>query len=187
MLSLTDFSWLPNPPESLPVRMLLALGIAATGAFFAGLVVQVLSKTVTRTKAPGPAVNLVRFSGAAAAGIAAALWLFGSGLGPGKGAGEGEGAGKDKGSDQKTEKDRVADPREKEPDDHKPDSPAGKTILEIDILAPATVEKIADKQAKDNNQRYRVKTDKGPPVLMNLGELKNFIGNEVNNNRCQIK
>jgi hypothetical protein len=173
MLADIDFSWLPTPPESLPVRVLLAVGITAAGGLLAGILVQVLSKVATRSTAPRPAVNLVRLGGAGAAGLAAALWLFSSGLGPGKGPGLGPGTGKGDGEEHAG---NTSDKDKKPPDDGKkpPDTPAGETVLEIVVLAPETVLRIADQEAVDRERRFRVKTEDGWK-LMSLGEIENYI------------
>jgi len=183
MLALAEgwFDWLPTPPESLPIRILIAVGIAAAGALLCGLLVQVLSKSIARSAAPKPAVNLVRLGGAAAAGLAACLWLFG--LGPGKGPGQGPGKGPGEGG----EKRAILDPGkgEEKKDDKKtnpPVTPAGEEVLKIEVLGNKSVRKLADQKAIEENRRYRLTTDSGPKLLT-IDEVVNFIAERSRDKR----
>jgi hypothetical protein len=175
MLIWADVSWLPPSPDlSLPVRILAALGITAAGGLGAGLIVQLLSKGVARTKAPGPAVNLVRLAGAGAGGLFAILWLFGTGSGFGTGKGDGDGDGK---PGKQGIYSSTTDDKKNDTDDKKkpgPETPAGEEVLRVEVLGNAMVRKLADQKAVDENRRYRIAAE-SQSKLLTLDEVVDYI------------
>jgi hypothetical protein len=163
----------PPGPLSLPLRIGAVLVAAGVGALAAGVVVQLLSKGVTRERAPRFAVNLVRGAGAIAAGLAAFLLLFGTGGGFGFGGG-GTGSGTNGTGDKAKDKSysSTPDPRKS---DEKSDTNTTKSdpdTLRIEILGNDTVRKAAGQAAVDESRRYRVTDSEGKKELITLPQLE---------------
>jgi hypothetical protein len=167
-----EISWTNVATWTLPVRIGAVAAAAVAGALVSGLVVQLLSRGVSRQKAPRPAVNLVRLGGAIAAGLGAFLYLFGpgGGYGPGHGPG-GDGPGG-------TEKTSHADPKEgdtKSAEKKKSDSREGPrdrtaTELRVEILS----EKVLSAEDAANKRYFRIHTAAGPE-MMSLNKVIQFI------------
>jgi hypothetical protein len=155
-------SWTNVTTGTLPVRIGAVAVATLAGALVAGLLVQLMSKGMTRQAAPRPAVNLVRLGGAVAAGLGAFLYLFpGGGYGPGQGPG-GDGPGGTERTSHNDSKERDGKSTEKKKSDST-EAPRDKVLTElrVEILS----DKVLGADDATNNRNYRVNTAGGPEMM----------------------
>jgi hypothetical protein len=168
----------PSGPLSLPLRIVAVLVAASVGALAAGLIVQLLSKGVTRERAPRFAVNLVRVAGGIAAGLATFVLLFGTGGGFGFGGG-GTGSGADGGDKDKDKSySSTPDPRKSDEKNNTNTTKSDPDTLRIEILGNDTLLKIKDagQPAVKESRRYRVTGPDGSKELLTLPQLEQKLG-----------
>jgi hypothetical protein len=170
-----------------PIRLLAVVGAAALGAVLTGLVVAAIVKLAFGQKVPPWPAWVVRVLGGCLFGFLVYLWLFGGGGGgiggPGgwfggsgkDGARNRDGATepqKDKDRQAKKEKDREKEKKDKEKDkDGKSGAPAGPS-LQVEVLGPGALKKIARSDTFDPARCYRVK---GETQLLTLEQLRKLI------------
>jgi hypothetical protein len=166
-----EMSWTKIATWTMPVRIGAVAVAALAGALVSGLVVQLLSKGMTRQTAPGPAVNLVRLGGAIAAGLGAFLYLFG----PGGGYGTGQGPGGDgPGGTEHTshnDKDTEGKSTDKKGSNGKEEPPETViTELRVEVLS----DKVLTAADVAGKRFYRVKTPAGAE-MKSLKQVVQFI------------